>query len=211
MRVVLASASPRRQELLAALVTEFEVAAAEIAEPLGSDAVVDAVGLAAAKAEHVARRAPRAVVLAADTIVFNGHRLFGKPSGAEEARAMLRELSGRDHQVVTGVAVATAGHLLTDASVATVTIRPLTASEIERYVSSGVPLDKAGAYAIQDQVSAVVEGLRGCYCAVVGLPLVRARKLLERAGVACAEPAETFERCRECPDREAMRLPPESA
>jgi predicted house-cleaning NTP pyrophosphatase (Maf/HAM1 superfamily) len=118
---------------------------------------------------------------------------------------MLRELSGQAHTVVTGVAVALDGRVATDASVATVTIRALREEEIERYVASGVPLDKAGAYAIQDDGFPVVERLEGCYCSVMGLPLWRLKGLLEWAGVVCRSPDAAFARCRPCPDRLPVR------
>lgn len=201
MRVVLASGSPRRRDLLAALVQRFDVAAADIDEPLGSDAVGDALALAARKAEHIARQEAGAVVVGADTIVFDGSVLYGKPADAEEARAMLRDLGGRAHTVVTGVAVAVDGRVIAEASVSTVTMRALSDRDIDRYVGTGVPLDKAGAYAIQHDGFPVVDRYEGCYCNVVGLPLWRLKGLLERAGVACDDPAATFERCGGCPDR----------
>ncbi len=114
---------------------------------------------------------------------------------------MLQELSGRAHRVATGVAVAVDGRVATDASVATVTMRLLSEGDIDGYVATGVPLDKAGAYAIQDDSFGVVAGLEGCYCTVVGLPLWRLKGLLEQAGMRCLNPGVSFERCRDCPDR----------
>jgi septum formation protein len=201
VRIVLASGSPRRRELLTALVDGFDVLPADIDEPLGEDAIADAVALAAAKASHIAREWPGTIVIGADTIVFDGGRLFGKPDDPEGARAMLRELSGKTHAVVTGVAVAVDGHLESAASVSTVTMRALPDAEVDAYVATGSPLDKAGAYAIQDDAFRVVEGLDGCYCNVVGLPLWRLRGLLEGTTVRCADPGATFGRCRACPDR----------
>jgi septum formation protein len=201
VRVVLASGSPRRRELLAAVVADFEVAAANIDEPLGDDALADAVGLATAKAEHIARERPGQIVVAADTVVFDEGALYGKPVEAEEARAMLRTLAGKSHRVVTGVAVAVDGRVQSDASVSTVTMRALTDPEIDAYVATGSPLDKAGAYAIQDDEFGLVESLDGCYCNVVGLPLWRLRTLLDRAGAPSADPGATFDRCQLCPDR----------
>jgi septum formation protein len=205
VRVVLASGSPRRRELLAALVPEFDVGPADIEEPLGADAVADATSLAAAKAAHVAGAGPTPAVIGADTVVFDAERSYGKPRDEADARAMLRELQGRDHCVVTGVAVANGDSVETDTSVATVTMRPLTADQIDRYVATGVPLDKAGAYAIQHEAFPVVERLAGCYCSVMGLPLWRLWRLLRTAGIDCAMPDATYERCRSCPDREAMQ------
>jgi MAF protein len=201
LKVVLASGSPRRQSLLGALIGEFDVVPADIAEPLGDDAVADAVALAAAKATHVAGARRGIIVVGADTIVFRGTVLYGKPSGPGEARAMLRELRGKSHGVVTGIAVAFDGRLVADAAVSIVTLRGLSDGEIDSYVASGRPLDKAGAYAIQEEEFAVVDALDGCYCNVVGLPLWRLSSLLARANVSCDDPAATDERCRACPDR----------
>lgn len=210
MSVVLASASPRRRELLAALVPAFDVVAANIDEPLGADAVADAVNLAMEKAGLVAASRPGYVVIGADTVVFDALRAYGKPIDAADAASMLRALRGRDHSVVTGVAVISAGATKTDASIATVTMRPLSDRDIERYVATGVPLDKAGAYAIQHDELPVVAGLAGCYCNVMGLPLWRLKGLLERAGVQSGDPGATFERCGGCPDRPAVRDTQES-
>ena len=211
MRVVLASASPRRRELLAALVSDFDVEPADVDEPLGAVAVEDAVALAAAKAEHIAAAHPGAVVLGADTIVFDAQRSYGKPRDEADARAMLRALAGRDHCVVTGVAVALGEGASRDVSVATVTMRALTEAEIEAYVATGVPFDKAGAYAIQHEAFPVVARLAGCFCSVMGLPLWRVRALLTAAGVECREPDGRYERCASCPDRTAMQAVSDSA
>ena len=201
VRVILASGSPRRREFLAALVGDFEVVPADIEEPMGRDAVTDARSLAGEKARHVATNHPGAVVIGADTIVFDEQRSYGKPSGPPEAAEMLRELRARDHRVVTGIAVATNGRLYSDAAVSTVTLADLTEVEIERFVASGVPLDKAGAYAIQYEAIPVVSRLEGCYCNVVGLPLWRLRGHLIEAGVECAAPNVPYARCADCPDR----------
>lgn len=201
-RVVLASASPRRRELLAALVPEFRVAATDIPEPLTGDPLADARALAVAKAQAGAARCPGAVVVAADTVVADAARSYGKPAGAEDARAMWRALRGRAHHVLTGVAVAdAAGEVAAAVSVATVRLTALSDAAVERYVASGRPLDKAGGYAIQDEDVPTVSGHDGCYCAVMGLPLWSLRRLLQAAGVDCADPAAAFARCRDCPDR----------
>jgi septum formation protein len=202
VRVVLASGSPRRRELLGALLPDFEVIPADIDEPLGTDAVADATNLAAEKARLVAAQTPGAMVVGADTVVFDADALYGKPTDAAHARVMLRALRGRDHQVVTGVAVAWDEQVRTDASMATVSLKPLSDDDVARYIATGVPLDKAGAYAIQHDAFPVVERLEGCYCNVMGLPLWRLRRLLGMAGAACADPTAAFERCRLCPDRE---------
>ncbi|MGH2626375.1 MAG: Maf family protein [Anaerolineales bacterium] len=203
MRVVLASASPRRHELLAALLPEFEVSPAGIDEPLGSDAVAVACHLALEKALHVTRAHPGALVIGADTVVFDRDRPYGKPAGPSEARAMLEALQGRHHKVVTGVAVATNAGATSGASIATVTMRAMTSDDITRYIDTGVPFGKAGAYAIQHDAFPVVERLDGCYCSVMGLPLWSLKALIEAAGVACASPSSSFARCATCPDRPA--------
>jgi septum formation protein len=187
--------------LLAALVAEFEVAPSDIPEDAGDDPVDDAVRLAKAKALAVARYEPDALVIGCDTIVHDGVRSYGKPADAADAVRMLRALRGRSHRVVTGVAIAfkervTAGH-----SEAAVTLTNLGDNAIRRYVASGRPLDKAGAYAIQDDDVPTVTRFEGCYCCVVGLPLWRLRALLVEAGVECADPDDAYERCRGCPER----------
>jgi septum formation protein len=200
--VILASASPRRRELLPVLVPEFTVAPADIPEPLGTDPVADAIALAEAKARAVAAEYPGAAVIAADTVVHDGVRHFGKPASEADARAMLRDLAGREHRVVTGVAVATGAEVRSDFCEATVTMRARDDAAINAYVSSGIPLDKAGAYGIQDDPQRLVERLDGCYCTVVGLPLWSVRRLLHAAGVTdVGDPGAALRRCAECPDR----------
>lgn len=201
-RVVLASASPRRRELLGALVDAFEVEPSSIEEVLAGDAIEEARRLANAKAVEVAGRHPDAVVIGSDTVVFDDGRSYGKPADGADAARMLRALRGREHQVATAVALVAPGEETAAAcSVARVQLRALSDAEVEAYVASGVPLDKAGAYAIQHDELPVVEAMEGCYCAVVGLPLWRLRGLLEGAGVKCGDPGATYERCRVCPDR----------
>src|SRR5436309_1668089 len=140
-------------------------------------------GLAREKAATVAAREPGAVVLAADTtVVMRGH-VFGKPETPQEAAAMLKRLEGRQHQVMTAVAVAQDGRLEHALDVTDVTFRRLSDEQIAGYVATGEPLDKAGAYAIQGQGAALVEGIRGGFFGVMGLPLRLALDLLERFGV----------------------------
>ncbi|GAB4325473.1 MAG: Maf family protein [Dehalococcoidia bacterium] len=201
-RVVLASASPRRRELLRALVDEFAVVPADVEEVLKGDPVDEAVRLAEEKARIVAQGHPETVVIGSDTVVFDDRRAYGKPGDEDDAAAMLRDLSGREHRVVTAVAVARPGGKVASAvSVATVRLRALGEDEVRAYVASGIPLDKAGAYAIQHDEFPVVAAMEGCYCTVVGLPLWALRRLLEDAGIRCGDPGTTFERCRSCPDR----------
>jgi septum formation protein len=200
-RVVLASASPRRRDLLAALIEEFEVLPSAIPEPTTGNPRVDAVALAAAKASAIAGREADAVVIGADTVVHDGTHDYGKPAGPDDAREMLRALRRREHRVVSAVAVSCGGELRSGWTETAVEMAWLDDAAIEAYVASGRPLDKAGAYAIQDDDVPTVARWEGCYCSVVGLPLWRARALLRACGVDAAEPSATFERCAVCPDR----------
>ena len=200
-RVVLGSASPRRRELLRALLDDFEVDPADIAEHTTDDPRADARRLAREKASAVARRHPGAVVIGADTIVHDGERPFGKPDDRDEAVAMLRALRGRTHVVLTGIAVVSAAGAASDVSTSEVTLEHLGDEAIAAYVASSRPLDKAGAYAIQDEDVPTVANLEGCYCSVMGLPLWRLRVLLTTAGVAVREPDRNLGRCAACPER----------
>ncbi len=200
-RVVLGSASPRRRELLRALLDDFAVDPADIAEHTTDDPRADARRLAREKASTVARRHPGAVVIGADTIVHDGERAYGKPADPAGATAMLRALQGRTHLVVTGLAVVSAGGAASDVSTSEVTLAELGDDAITAYVAGGRPLDKAGAYAIQDEDVPTVAALEGCYCSVMGLPLWRLRTLLATAGVAAREPGGAVPRCAACPER----------
>lgn len=200
--IVLASGSPRREELLAAIAPAFQVAVSDIPEPFSGDAERDAVELAAAKALTVARANPGAVVIGADTIVYDELRLYGKPVDADDAMAMLARLQGRGHRVATGVAVAADGLVRTGLSISEVTLSTLAYDAIRGYVASGRPLDKAGAYAIQDEDVPTVAQLDGCYCGVMGLPLWLTRRLLAEAGVPCGQPDAVYARCAFCPERD---------
>lgn len=199
MDVILASASPRRAQLLTRLGLRFTVHApgagqdpedvAPAAPAPGEDAV-EAAGraaraLAEAKAEAGSREHPRALVVGADTIVVADGRFLNKPADAADAASMLRALSGRRHHVVTGVALVRREPplRLTEASVTAVSFRALSDEEIVRYVASGEPLDKAGAYGIQGGAALFVERIEGDYFTVVGLPLQALSHLLRQAGV----------------------------
>ncbi|GIX47921.1 MAG: Maf-like protein [Candidatus Tectimicrobiota bacterium] len=186
--LILASASPRRQALLRQLHVPFTVVAADIDEGQrpGEAPLAYALRVAQDKARHVVQRFPHALVLAADTIVVLDDEVLGKPPDAEAARRMLQRLSGRQHTVITALALhREAPPLALQAAVETrVRFRTLSAEEIEAYVASGEPLDKAGAYAIQGGAAAFVVALEGCYSNVVGLPLRRTAALLRQAGMA---------------------------
>ncbi|RKG53750.1 septum formation inhibitor Maf [Corallococcus sp. AB011P] len=183
-RFVLASASPRRKDLLAQLGLRFTVAAADIDEtPMAGEIASDYVlRLAVEKARTVATRHPDAWVLAADTTVALGSELLGKPRDAAEARQMIARLSGRIHEVFTGIAVAGRAR---DAQVVRtqVTFRTLSTDEIAWYADTGEPLDKAGAYAIQGKGGFLVHGIEGSHSNVVGLPLGETLALLKRVGM----------------------------
>ena len=200
-RIVLASASPRRRELLRALLDDVMVDPADIHEQTTDNPRDDARRLAREKASAVARRHPGAVVVGADTIVHDGERAYGKPGDEETATAMLRALRGKPHLVVTGIAVVSASGAASDISAADVTLAELSDETIAAYVASGRPLDKAGAYAIQDEDVPTVSAFDGCYCSVMGLPLWRLRTLLATAGVVTREPHHTLPRCAGCPER----------
>jgi len=183
--LILASASPRRAELLRQVGWQFEVIASGVEE---NDAAVDQTpaSLAATharnKALDVSGQNPGRLTLGADTIVVIGERILGKPTSAAEAREMLRALSGRQHQVVTAVALALGDKLLAEDVVTTdVTFRELSEREIEDYVATGEPMDKAGAYGIQGRGALIVRQIRGCYFNVVGLPLARVGEMVTAA------------------------------
>ncbi|HET6341475.1 MAG TPA: nucleoside triphosphate pyrophosphatase [Gemmatimonadota bacterium] len=186
--IVLASGSPRRRELLARLGLRFEVdppRRAEDAWSAGEDPDVYAGRIAAAKAAEVAERRPDALVVAGDTIVVLDGDVLGKPGDAVSARAMLARLSGREHAVHTALTViAPGGVRATGTEITRVRFRTLGAEEIDAYVATGEPLDKAGAYGIQAFGAILVEGVRGCYFNVMGLPLVRLLTLLDEVGWA---------------------------
>ena len=200
-RLILASASPRRRELLGALVEDFETVASTVDEVLGADPVADAESLALAKAREVAARCPGAVVIGSDTIVTDGRRSYGKPEDAADALEMWRTLRGITHRVVTGVAIVgpegeSVGHSVSD-----VELSALDDDAVRAYIASGRPMDKAGAYAIQDADVPTVARFEGCYCSVMGLPLWRLRAMLAAAGVTTREPAGSRPGCADCPER----------
>lgn len=178
----LASASPRRIELLGTLGVPFDVVPAAVDEHAHASP-------ARAKADAVAR--PGAVTLAADTEVIQDGERIGKPSNDAEAVAMLGSLAGQRHEVRTEiVVVAASGRRLTFAVTSRVSFKQLSLREIERYVGSGEPIDKAGAYAIQGEGRRLVAGYEGCLANVTGLPLCHAYAALRRAGIATAERPE---------------------
>lgn len=199
--LILASASPRRRELLAALGLEFRVGPTGVDEHSKEpDPRRLASELALRKARAAAATHPHAPILAADTIVVLGGRVLGKPDGADEAAAMLGALRGRRHEVVSAVAVARGGRDAVEAATTAVTMRDYGDAEIARFIARGEPFDKAGGYAVQDAEFAPAARVEGCLCAVIGLPLWTARGLLASvAGLETAAPA--LDRCAACPLR----------
>lgn len=178
--LILASRSPRRAELLAAAGFTFEVLAVDVDEtPRVGESPRDYVErLAVEKAQAVAARRPGEVVLGADTTVVVDGRILEKPRDAADAAAMLRALSGRAHEVLTGVAVVAPGRTRTGVESTLVWFDPLSDEEIARYVASGEPLDKAGAYGIQGLASRFIPRIEGSYTNVVGLPVQLAAGLM---------------------------------
>ena len=170
--VVLASASPRRRELLSAMGIAFSVLISEADEslPAGTPPAEGVLTVARRKAEAVCPLVPEALVIAADTTVDLDGTSLGKPHSEAEARAMLRALSGKTHHVHTGVCVAYRGRVLSAAETTAVTFRQLTDDEIAAYVATGEPMDKAGAYGIQGLGGALVDATEGEFDNVVGLP-----------------------------------------
>ena len=188
-RIILASASPRRRELLATLGLAFEVVPSNVDESIEErDPRAAAELLARRKAEAVAAEHPDALVIGSDTIVALDGHMLGKPEDAEEARTMLRGLRGRPHQVVTGVAAILGGREESSRAWTTVHMRPYPDDAIEAFIATGSPFDKAGGYAIQDEAFAPVERFEGCRCAVIGLPLGLLRTLLARFGIETRQP-----------------------
>ena len=193
--LVLASASPRRRELLAQVGFKFDVTPAHIPEDprAGEDPIAYVTRLAREKAEVVyAELSSKStsqdglVVLGADTTVTLDNHILGKPEDERDAARMLRMLSGRSHHVITGVAVVTARGAEVAAEVTAVRFLTLTDAEIDAYVATGEPMDKAGAYAIQGLAARWIPRVEGCYFNVVGLPLALVSTLLE--GVAGVGP-----------------------
>lgn len=193
--IVLASASPRRSELLESAGIFFTVVPGDIDEtPFpGEDPVAHVLRLAEGKAREVASRADGRFYIGADTIVLCDTEIMGKPVHGADAVRMLRKLSGRIHQVITGFAILdhATGSMVARSVSTSVTFKTLTDTEISAYVASGCPLDKAGAYAIQGGAAYMVERIDGSYTNVVGLPLCEVVATLQEMG-ALTEISSTF-------------------
>jgi septum formation protein len=188
--IYLASGSPRRRELLQQIGVAFRVVGAELDETAfpGESPLAYVSRLAEAKAGagwERSRDLGAAPVLAADTAVVLDARILGKPKGLNDAMAMLLELSGRTHQVLTAVALRTAAGTRVEVSHSTVTFRPIDAGEARAYWETGESFDKAGGYAIQGYAAIFISDLKGSYSGVMGLPLFETAALLQGAGVTC--------------------------
>jgi len=186
MAIVLASASPRRQELLRQIGCEFTVMISDIVEDNDQDLAAEDLAMLQARCKAVdvsSKVGVDDIVIGADTIVVLDGQVYGKPIDINDARQILTKLSGRQHQVITGIAVAHAGKIWTDYVVTSVGFGNISRQQIENYLATGEPMDKAGAYAIQGVGALLVEAINGCYTNVVGLPLNKLSEVLGKAGV----------------------------
>ena len=192
MSIILASNSPRRRELLAQIgIRDFQILSPDVDEAVESGLsparMVEALSLRKARAA-AGRAGAEDLILAADTVVALDGRVLGKPRDQEEAFAMLSALSGREHRVYTGVTVLGGGQAATEHEETAVAFRALTPEEIRDYIATGEPMDKAGAYGIQGVGALLVQGIRGDYCNVVGLPVFRLGRMLSGFGVKLPRP-----------------------
>ena len=188
LQFILASQSPRRQELLRQIgIADFEIIvpdADETYDPaLSPEQIVSSISRKKAEAVRPLAKDALVIVIAADTMVFLDGLRLGKPKTQEEAREMLTALSGRTHHVCTGVTVCRGPQVFTESETTSVTFRPLTGWEIARYVLTGEPMDKAGSYGVQGLGALFVEHIDGDYFNVMGLPLCRLGRMLKRFGV----------------------------
>lgn len=174
-KIILASASPRRKELLETAGAEFEICVADVDESIPEGILpADAAQMTAQKkALAVAQSHRDSIVIGADTIVVAADKILGKPKDKADAVEMLSMLSGAEHQVITGVCIACGDKEITFAQVSKVKFYELTAAEIEAYVATNEPMDKAGAYGIQGRGCVLVEKIEGDYFNIVGLPVAR--------------------------------------
>jgi len=185
--IILASNSPRRRDLLCQIGIKFTIDPADVDERVLPHELPEgyAVRVAVDKARLAASRAGAGIVIAADTIVVVDDEILGKPADASDAERMLKMLSGKVHRVITGLAVmdAATGKTLTRTSITRVWFRRLVQQEIASYIATGEPLDKAGAYGIQERGALLVDKIEGCYFNVVGLPLSLLGELLRSFGI----------------------------
>lgn len=186
MPLILGSNSPRRKEILNFFSIPFQQANPDCDEsqiPFQGDPAAYVSEVAHRKALCLIDRHPNDTILTADTIVYAKNRLFLKPESLQEAHAMLRELSGKEHQVHTGVCIAQKNRCFIDSEESRVFFHELTDSQIHTYHSHFLPLDKAGGYAIQKGGSLIVKRIEGCYYNIMGLPIQTVRRLLLKAGI----------------------------
>ena len=183
MRVILASASPRRRELLSLLLEEFDCCSADIDETPIADELPEDYVLRMAVEKASAVKNERGVIIGSDTVVVLSGNILQKPASVEDARGMLSALSGQTHQVMTAVAIMIDAELMTIISTTEVTFSTLEMPLIEAYLATDEPWDKAGAYGIQGIAGSFVRRIDGSYSSVVGLPLCETRELLEGAGI----------------------------
>ena len=186
MNIILASASPRRKELLQQAGFTFTVAASGVPEvrSLGEYPIAFVTRLAREKAQDVAATSEAsAIVIGADTVVVCDGEVLGKPANTEDAKRMLRLLAGRTHQVITGVCVLAGTVVELAAEVTMVQMLTISAGDIEEYVATGEPMDKAGAYAIQGRAARWIPRIQGCYFNVVGLPISLVTAMIEAAAM----------------------------
>lgn len=188
-RIILASQSPRRRQLLAQIgVTDFTVLVPDADESydpaLSPEEIVSSICRKKAEAARLLSDDPDAVIIAADTMVFLDGLRLGKPRGEEEAFSMLSALSGRTHHVCTGVTVCRGDRIQTRAETTEVLFRPLSEEEIRSYIRTGDPMDKAGAYGIQGRAALFVTGIRGDFFNVMGLPLHLLGRMLAEFGLS---------------------------
>ena len=192
MKIVLASQSPRRRQLLGQMGLEFTTKSPEVDESRfdGLPPRQLVATLSREKARHIAETEdPETLVIGSDTVVVLDETVLGKPASEEEAHRMLSALSGRSHRVYTGVTLCRGDKLVTEVEETEVTFRPLSRQDITAYIRTGEPMDKAGAYGIQGLGALLVEGIRGDYNCVMGLPVYRLGRLLLDFGVDCLSPS----------------------
>ncbi len=182
--IILASSSPRRQELLKKLCTNFKIEVCKDEElHKAANPKVLAIKNASHKAESVAKNFPQDIVIGADTIVAMGDKIFEKPNGKSGAIETLKTLSGKRHEVFTGLAICVGGKIFTDFDVTEVFFGEMSDEEIAAYVATGEPLDKSGSYALQGGAAKFIKKIHGDWSNVVGLPLYKLRQLAKNAGI----------------------------
>ena len=210
MDVILASNSPRRRQLLGLTGLVFQVLPADVDEmPIDGESAPHYVQrLAASKAQAIAAQVdPETLIIAADTTVVDGNQILGKPVDNEDAARMLQQLRGCNHQVYTAIALLRNGELLVECCGTDVPMRNYSDAEMQVYIESGDPLDKAGAYAIQHPGFHPVDNLQGCYANVVGLPLCHLVRALRKLSIKLTD--SVYLSCQsalgyECPIYEAV-------